>query len=931
MMRGSMKYLLAGAALILAAPGQAGDKPLIVAAPDWVTPLAMPTAEAPGDNALMLFDRQIRMEGNRVITYIETAGRLSTPEMLAQGGTLALDWHPDKGDILVHKVALIRGGKTVDVLASGQKFSVLRRETGLERLQLNGRLTATMQIEGAQIGDVLHLAFSIVNQDPALGGFANTFQPLSLGTAKIGQTRLRAMWQNARPVAWKIGDARITAKASKVGDYSEISVTGPLPEAETQPGDAPARFRFPSGLQLSDFGSWTKVSATSAVHYKTDGLIKGDASLSAEVARIAAETTDPRARTAAALRVVQDKVRYLFNGMALGDYVPATPAETWTRKYGDCKGKTLLLLAMLRELGVAAEPVLVNVTYPGAALDMLPGFQAFDHVIVRATIDGKALWLDGTSNGDRSEDFEDVPPYMAVLPLRTEGAELERIAATPTTRPLTQTSIDIDARAGLAFPAPFTAKMVMRGQSVATLRYVQASLDAKDVRTFQDGVITPLIGSGTIADRAVSFDDARGEATLTASGIVDMGWDPKEGRRSYSINTGISSFSVGSERGTEKNATIPVAVQAPNHTVIRKTIRLPRGGTGFSLVGSDKFSGTIAGTEISYQTALTDGVVTLTERQRAMVTEIPANVLAEARATLARAQAKPLTVAAPATYPDAKVEIAEAKKTGALKPLIAVYDKSVAADTTDSTRVYDRATFYESIEEPEKAMADIDRLIKLYPATENYLWRARLRATKSPDGALADIAAARALEPTSLDAVQQLVNLRVTAKKYDAALSDIDAAMADGVSKPKLLAMKAHVLDNAKRFDEALTAMDAAIDLAPGKPELLNERCWLKGTRNRALDTALKDCTRAIDLMDDPAPALDSRGLVYLRMQRYDDAIADFDAALKRDPTLEASLFARGVARLRKGDRAGGDADLKSARAISADIDRVYAEYGVTP
>ncbi len=926
-----MKCLLAGAAFIFAAPGHAGDSPLIVAIPDWVKPLAMPVGDPSSDNALILFDRQIRMEGNRVITYVETAGRLSTPEMLAQGGTLALDWHPDKGDILVHKVALIRDGKTVDVLASGQKFSVLRRETGLERLQLNGRLTATMQIEGAQIGDVLHLAFSIVNQDPALGGFANTFQPLTLGTAKIGQVRLRAMWQTDRPVAWKIGDARITAQPRKTGDYSEISVTGPLPETETPPGDAPARFRFPSGLQLSNFGNWTKVSAISAVHYKTDGLIKADASLAAEVSRIAAETSDPRARTAAALRVVQDKVRYLFNGMALGDYVPASPAETWTRRYGDCKGKTLLLLAMLRELGVAAEPVLVNVSYPGAALDLLPGFQAFDHVIVRATIDGKSLWLDGTSNGDRTEDFEDVPPYLTVLPVRIEGAELERIAATPTTRPLTQTSIDIDARAGLAFPAPFTAKMVMRGQSVATLRYVQASLDAKAVRGFQDGMITPLIGSGTIAERAVTFDDARGEATLTASGIVAMDWDPEDGRKSYAITTSVSTFAIGSARGTEKTAAIPVAVQAPNHAVIRKTIRLPRGGAGFSLMGSDTFSGTIAGTEISYQTVLKDGAVTLTERQRAMVTEIPASVLPEARATLARAQAKPLNVAAPANYPDAKAEIGDAKKSGALKPLIAVYDKSVAADATDSTRVYNRATFYESVDEPDKALADIDRLIKLYPAAENYLWRARLRGVKSPDAALADIAAARALEPTSLDAVQQLVTLRVTAQKYDAALSDIDAAIADGVSKPKLLAMKAQVLDNAKRIDEALAAMDSAIDLAPGKPELLNERCWLKGTRNRALDTALKDCTRAIDLMDDPAPALDSRGFVYLRMQRYDDAIADFDAALKRDPNLGASLFARGIARLRKGDKAGGDADLARARAMSADIDKTYAEYGVAP
>jgi transglutaminase-like putative cysteine protease len=52
------------------------------------------------------------------------------------------------------------------------------------------------------------------------------------------------------------------------------------------------------------------------------------------------------ARAEAALALVQDRVRYVALAMGAGGYVPADAAETWSRRYGDCKGKTALLLVV---------------------------------------------------------------------------------------------------------------------------------------------------------------------------------------------------------------------------------------------------------------------------------------------------------------------------------------------------------------------------------------------------------------------------------------------------------------------------------------------------------------------------------------------------------------------------------------------------------
>jgi tetratricopeptide (TPR) repeat protein len=76
--------------------------------------------------------------------------------------------------------------------------------------------------------------------------------------------------------------------------------------------------------------------------------------------------------------------------------------------------------------------------------------------------------------------------------------------------------------------------------------------------------------------------------------------------------------------------------------------------------------------------------------------------------------------------------------------------------------------------------------------------------------------------------------------------------------------------------------------------------------RNQKLELALPLCERAIELAesrDDSASYIDSRGLVYYQMGRYDDAIADLELAvtLFKEP-FEETLRHLAYALLRKGE-----------------------------
>ncbi len=141
-----------------------------------------------------------------------------------------------------------------------------------------------------------------------------------------------------------------------------------------------------------------------------------------EAARIAAAHAKPLDRAAAALKLVQQDIRYIYVGLNGGNLTPASADETWQRRYGDCKGKTALLLALLRELGIEAEPVLVNSNGADDGFDQrLAGPQLFDHVLVRAHIDGATYWLDGTMPAVVPPAARPVFPVQWVLPL-TAGA-----------------------------------------------------------------------------------------------------------------------------------------------------------------------------------------------------------------------------------------------------------------------------------------------------------------------------------------------------------------------------------------------------------------------------------------------------------------------------------------------------------------------------
>lgn len=910
----------------------AGDKPVIAPAPDWIAPLP-PTAIAkpdPNGPLLLVLDQQQRIVDGQVWAYQDTAMRIASAEILGQAGNLRMAWQPEDGDLIVHRVSALRDGQEVDLLKQGQGLTVLRREAELEALQINGLLTATLAIEDLRVGDVLRVTYSVTRRDKMLAGQAQTLIALPGDPVRLGFGRTRLLWPKASPVKVKLLTKSVTPTITDQGAMREMLLPLPLPKAEEMPDDAPARFRSQPLLEASTFADWSAVSRTMEPLYRTQGLIAPGSALAEQVARIEKAESDPMRRAAAALRLVQDEVRYLAVGMDGGNYRPQTPAQTWTLRYGDCKAKTLMLLAVLHGLGIEAEPVLAHLGLGDVVTTRLPSAAAFNHVLVKAKIGDQILWLDGTGLGTRLDDLADTPAIGWVLPLRANGAQPEQIATRPDRRPAYRLDVRFDQTAGIRMPSLYTATVVMRGREAGLIGSGMGSVEPAKRRELVESMIAAAVPDSQLTRESMSFDKDSGQLTITASGVAMSGWSREENRWVRTLDRTLGDLSFEPDRARSEWQALPVRTAQSGKIAYRQTIVLPEGGRGFTLEGDQTLPATLAGAVLERKVERSGAEVSVIDTVAPVAGEIaPADVTAE-RERVAAAQTRLLRLVAPGDSPSRLRLVRAGLASGRFKALEAAYTDAIAADPESTEPYLNRSQFRAGIYDFRGALPDLDKAIAKRPDRSLLLRRSgyhHLLGDKVK--ALADAERAYAIDPSGITGISQLSWQRIYNGKEAEAMALVDQRIAaGGKDKPDYQLLKADLLVYLGRGEEAVALADAAVGPRGSNASQLNERCWVKATSRVQLDTALKDCSRSIELGENPASAYDSRALVYLQLGRIEEALADIDAALELEPDMAASLYLRGLIRKKQGVP-GADDDLAEARLASPRIDEKYARYRI--
>jgi transglutaminase-like putative cysteine protease len=624
---------IVGACLLVAGPaGAQSDQVQRAPVPDWVAPAEL--MSVPADATGLMFLRR-----NEVLTHLDQQGQAQYQgyrvkilhSNALQLGNLAIAWNPAAGAPTVHMVKIYRQNEVIDVLRT-TSFEILRREDQLEAARLDGLLTAVLRVPDLRVGDELEVGLTIRVNDPTLKDINSGVLTLA-GSPAPGRFRLGLDWIEGNEPHLKMSSDMAAAAQRRdravTFDFDNPAVVSP-------PKDAPPRYKWQRFVEYSDFADWASVSRHLAPLYSKAAKFTTNSSLHEQASRIAAANSRSFDRASAALKLVQQEVRYIYVGLNGGNLTPATADETWQRRYGDCKGKTALLLGLLSELGIRAEPVLANNSEADDGIDArLPNPGLFDHVLVRARINGTDYWLDGTLPSVAGPSLKPVVPYRWVLPLTHQGSSIESLKWQAAESPDQVTLFEIDARAGFDKPARITNTIVLRG-----IKGLQQQVQFSAVTPAQllTAMRQEMVGSTwqTIENAKWRYDVKSQASVTTISGLGTVDWESEDdGSKSLSLPGGGFNPPERRVRPDDQDQSIPFYNEEAGFNCYVTTVRLPTSTQASQWSFNSSFDTRLFGRNYYRTFGMRDGAISMIRGSRVEQREIDAGIAKQDNARIA--------------------------------------------------------------------------------------------------------------------------------------------------------------------------------------------------------------------------------------------------------------------------------------------------------
>ena len=444
-------------------------------APAWVDRLEVTDVGVARENVRwgiydVLNDHQVRVAGGAETQYFRIARKVLSPSGVQNASELELDFDPSFERLAIHDISILRNGARIDAL-DADGIRVIDKEDDTENRIYDGQRTALIFIKDVRPGDVIDYSWSLEGANPILGGRYTDEYDLS-STVPAARIRHRLVWQAGRPVQWRGLDPVI---ATSGGEQFLIWERKNVDALDLE-DEIPSWYEPWESVQVTEFASWSEVARWA------DAMFQLDARSATEVkqlaARIASEHKTRDAHITAAIRFVQDEIRYLGIEMGKSSHQPHQPWETLEARWGDCKDKTLLLVSLLRELGLQAWPALVNTRLERRLEEKLPSPFLFDHVIAQVVDGSRVYWVDGTiSDQGGTLPTIETPNDGRALVVRPDTQKLAPVTTNMKGATLveqTYTTGDYDQ------PTRLTVKTTYTGAVADSMRSYLASLSLED-------------------------------------------------------------------------------------------------------------------------------------------------------------------------------------------------------------------------------------------------------------------------------------------------------------------------------------------------------------------------------------------------------------------------------------------------------------------
>ncbi|MBN1117031.1 MAG: DUF2569 family protein, partial [Bacteroidales bacterium] len=250
------------------------------------------------------------------------------------------------------------------------------------------------------VGDVIEYAYTLKGSNPVFeGNYINEFY-LEYGVP-MKQIFLQITYPRERKIQYKLFKTR--EKPTKAIKNGQVTLTwnfSDVSEVVTN-SELPGWYSPYAKVQFSEFGHWKEVIKWGENLFPQVD-IKGT-SLGEKFHEITKGLNNQQEKINALIRFVQDEVRYVGIEANVNSHKPHPPQEVFTKRYGDCKDKTYLLVTLLRHLGEKAWPAYVNTIVKHQVKEHLPSPIVFNHAIVAIENEDALYFVDPTFSNQEGD------------------------------------------------------------------------------------------------------------------------------------------------------------------------------------------------------------------------------------------------------------------------------------------------------------------------------------------------------------------------------------------------------------------------------------------------------------------------------------------------------------------------------------------------
>ncbi len=549
-------------------------KPDMAPPAKWVVPIAfnprakLDAVDPSQEMRWILKDRQINAQDNE--TFNHQVRQVLTPAGVKNGSHISIDYDPSYQLLTFHWVRIWRGTNSLNRL-DPDKIQVSQRGLDAGEQLFSAEKSALLLLEDVRMGDIIDCAYSLQGGNPVFAG-AFSARVEAQSSHPIDRLTTRLLWPPGRRLYVQNHGTDIKYLTARKDGLIEFTWNlARVPGLREEP-PLPVWYQPFPWVQLSEFPKW------SDVNHLALGLFTNTAPLSPELTRKINEWKRLPAgedRVLAALRFVQDEIRYLGIETGASGYKPASPSTVFARRFGDCKDKSLLLVAVLRTLGIDAHPTLVNTRLRQTVFDLHPLATVFDHAITQVNLDDRTYWLDATANYERGPlAVRSWPNYGCGLVVRPGTMALTPIAPCPVLPRTTVTEylrlgrLDQDSDLKVVTVAEGPDAEFLREQFATTTRdEIERSYLNYYARDYPDIVQTaPLLYADDEQQNKIEVDEFYSVRKI---------WSHLPDETFFHCRVYPANVGLAMQPPAISLRTMPLGVRYPEHQIFRAEVTVP--------------------------------------------------------------------------------------------------------------------------------------------------------------------------------------------------------------------------------------------------------------------------------------------------------------------------------------------------------------------